>query len=155
MKPGIKKELEKKDDSLYGLLSLYKQYNTYVRVFVSEENDSVSVWLADNPSRWSSVSQEEYKPYHELRRLEIGVAKLSTKYVSPSHILKVKGPFLGVRIPADRLRIYNRLEDEGYYIIETSVKYKAKLLQSIKRILNLSPSKKYEILEKCVADDQE
>lgn len=155
MKPGIKKELEKKDDSLYGLLSSYKQYNTYVKVFESEEENSISVWLSDNPSRWSSIDKSKYTKYRELRRLEIGVSRLSIKYVCPDHILKIKGAAFGIKIPADKVRIFDRLEGEGYYIIETSLKYKVKLLQGIKRILNLTPSKKFEILEKCVADDQE
>ena len=78
-----------KDDSLFGLLSLYKAYNTYIKILVSEEEDKVVVILTDNPKNWENIDAEKYKDYRMLRRLEVGVEKMFLKYLYPIHIIKI------------------------------------------------------------------
>jgi len=139
------------DDSLYGLLLSYKSNNTYIKVLVSEKGGSIAVLLTDNPRRWNPIIFERYKEYKELRRLEIKAEKLSLKYLNPYHIVSILGASLGIKVPVDKIFIINKIDNDGYYIFETSLKYKQRVLISIRRILNLSPQKKYEILEKCLA----
>lgn len=157
----MKKKTRKKthsDDSLFGLLVSYKGFNTYIRIFLSEENKKVRIELTNNPKKWMSISKEIYDTYRELSRLELGIEKKSIKYILPRHIVHIRGPLLGIKIPNNRYRINNRLDDEGYYILETSSRYKSKVIQGIKKLINLNPQKKYEILEKSLAlhqDEQE
>ena len=39
--------------------------------------------------------------------------------------------------------------------MEAPIKYKLKILMGIKKIINLNPHKKYEILEKCLTENQD
>jgi hypothetical protein len=84
MKAKAKIEKSNKDDSLFGLLSSYKQFNSYVRVFDDEEHDEIILAITSNPKFWKNMP-ESYLSLKELKRLELGVDKLSIKYVEPSH----------------------------------------------------------------------
>lgn len=152
MKAALKKAKGPGDDSLFGLLSSYKSNNTYIKILVSDKEKSIIVLLTDNPKKWNVLLREKYKEFVELRRLEIKAPKLSLKYINPLHLVMNLGPTLGIRIPDEKSIVTNRIDDEGYYIFETSIKYKLKVLQGIKKILNFSPQKRYEILEKCIAE---
>ncbi|MBN1495270.1 MAG: hypothetical protein JXA07_00780 [Spirochaetes bacterium] len=144
-----------KDDSLYGLLSSYKSNNTYFRILVSEEEDSLLVQLTDNPKNFEPVSKDRPRAYRPLRRLEIGVAKASLKYVLPENLIEVLGPLLDFNIQPDKVVITDGLKKNGIYGIETSMKYKMKLIHGVKKIINMSPQKKYEIMEKYLSANQE
>jgi len=144
-----------KDDSLYGLLSSYKSNNTYFRILVSEEEDSLLVQLTDNPKNYEPMSKDRTRAYRPLRRLEIGVAKASLKYVLPENLIEVLGPLLDFNIPPDKVVITDGLKKNGIYGIETSMKYKTKLIHGVKKIINMSPQKKYEIMEKYLSANQE
>ncbi len=144
-----------RDDSLYGLLTSYKSYNTYVLVMVSEDGNDIVLALSGNPKYWSNMPEDEAESFRVLKRLEIGTDKLSIKYILPEHLVKVFGPSAGMKIPADKIDIDDKLPDEGYYLIKTSVKYAPRILSGVKRLINLTPQKKYEILEKTIAEGQE
>lgn len=144
-KKNIKKE---RDDSLYGLLSSYKSSTTYLRILESEEDDSVVVQLTDNPGNFQSIPQEQFRGYRALRRLEMGVQRMSLKYVLPEYLIDVLGPMLEFNIPFDKAVIIDGIQKDGIYSIMTKLKYRMKVIQGARKILNLSPQKRYEILEK-------
>lgn len=150
----IQNRLNNRDDSLFGLLSLYKSYNTYFRVLVSEEDGIMAVMVSDNPGKWRDAFSERYSKYRQLRRLEMGVARLSVKYITPEHLIKIMGSGLGIRVPAGSIEIVNPLSETGPYIFETKTRYKKKVLHGIGRIIKMSPQKKYEILEKSISETQ-
>ncbi len=139
------------DDSLFGLLSSYKTLVTYFKVLTSDEDNKVVVQITDNPKTFSLI-QEKYENYQEMRRLEIGTTKLSVKYLSPEYLIKYMGPMLGMKLNSKQVTVINNLDKDGYFILEISLKFLPIVLQTIKRIINLTPQKKYEMLEKCLAE---
>ncbi|HNX23122.1 MAG TPA: hypothetical protein PKG60_03690 [Spirochaetota bacterium] len=155
MTKKIKNEHIHRDDSLFGLLLSYKHNNTYVRVFLNEDDASVAVILTGNPKFWSNLPPEILVNYHGMKRLEIGVEKMFIKYILPEHLIKTAGVSAGINLSADKIEVENRLEDKGYYIIHTSTRYLNRVLSGVKKLLNLSAQKKYEILEKCISEEQE
>lgn len=144
-----------KDDSLFGLLSSYKRFNTYVKVLIDEEKGETAVVLTANPKSWDNLSPEYYSTYRIMKRLELGVDKLSIKYILPQHLVKTMGPAAGISLSADKYEFDNSLAEKGYYVIKVPQKYFAKVLSGIKKMINLSPQKKYEILEKSMFNEQE
>ncbi|MBN2158854.1 MAG: hypothetical protein JW807_05620 [Spirochaetes bacterium] len=155
MKPSAKKITRVKDDSLYGLLSSYKSSYTYVRVLVSEAENAIAVQFADNPKYFNSQARERYKNYRVLRRLEIGIPKMSLKYLVPENLIAVMGPLLEINVPPEKVVIVDSIKKDGLYTIETSRKYQTKIVQGVRKILNMSPQKRYEILEKYLSGNQE
>ncbi|HNW27426.1 MAG TPA: hypothetical protein PKN50_03020 [Spirochaetota bacterium] len=155
MKPSAKNAARVKDDSLYGLLSSYKASYTYIRVLVSEEDDSIILQMTSNPKNFSPITPEQYKNYRVLRRLEIGASKQFLKYVVPENLIAVLGPMLELNIPPDKVVITDSLRKDGIYALETSLKYKLKMTQGIRKILNMSPQKRYEVIEKYLSGNQE
>jgi len=149
------KNKAKLDEDLFGLLSLYKHFNTYIRIVESVEKDLISIQLTDNPGNWNEIDSEKYNEFRMLRRLEIGCNKLLIKYVRPEHLINYMGLVLGIRVPIEKVEIINDLDDKGYYIIEMSLKYKQKILTRINKIIIMKPQKKYEIIEKYLAHIQE
>lgn len=141
------------DDSLYGLLSAYKAYNTYIRVLHNGDEEMLSLQIADNPKRWYNIPGEKYESYELLRRLDLDVDKLSVKYLLPEHIVKVRGPMLGIKIPQKNVEIYNRLEKEGYLIIDVPERYLPAIKQGVGRLVRMKPHRKYEILEKSFIEE--
>lgn len=150
-----KKEYVKKDDSLFGLLASYKANNTYVNVLSDEENQTVAVVLSRSPVNWSKYEDVEYGASRSLRRLELGVQRLFIKYIRPEQLIKILGPAAGISLPGNRIEIDDRLNDRGYYVIKTASRNMFRVISGVKKILNLTPQKKYEILEKCIAEEQE
>jgi hypothetical protein len=155
MKPSEKKTNRVKDDSLYGLLSSYKSNCTYIRIMVSEEHDTVVVQITDNPKNFQVPPEKALSGYRTLRRLEIGASKIFLKYLVPDILITVLGPILELNIPPEKIVINDSLKKEGIYSIETTIKYKLKIIQGIRKLLNMSPQKRYEILEKYLSGDQE
>ncbi len=149
----IKNDQAPKDDTLFGLLLSYKHYNTYIRVFASDT--SIAVVLAGNPRHWANIPAEIKTGYRSVKRLEIDAGKMFIKYILPEHLIKTAGPSAGINISADKLEIENALEGKGYYLIKTSTRHQARVMAGVKRLLNLSSQKKYEILEKCISEEQE
>ncbi len=144
----VTKENIRRDDSLFGLLSLYKSYNTYFRILENDDRDEVAVIIVSNPKIWRDISEGDLENFKDIRRLRLGVTKMSLKYLLPEHLIGVLGPMAGIKIPANKADIINSLENKGYYIIRTSKKYMSRVLSGMKKLINLSPQKKYEILEK-------
>jgi hypothetical protein len=155
MKPQEKNISRVKDDSLYGLLSSYKSNYTYFRILVSEADDSILVQLTDNPKNFEPAPGERYVNYRPLRRLEVGVTRLFLKYLVPANLVAVLGPLLEFNIPPDRVVITDSIRKSGIYAIETNVKHRMKIIQGVRKILNMSPQKKYEIVEKYLSGNQE
>jgi hypothetical protein len=150
-----KKEYVKKDDSLFGLLVSYKANNTYVNVISDEESQTVAVVISKSPVNWSRIDDTEYGTYRPMRRLDLGVERLFVKYLHPEQIIKILGPAIGIALPVNRIEIDDRLGDRGYYVIKTGSRYLVRVISGVKKIINLTPQKKYEILEKCIAEEQE
>jgi len=147
-----KNESAPKDDSLFGLLSSYKQFNTYLKVLADDENGMAAVVLCSNPKFWKNIPADRYSSYRNMTRLELGVDKLSIKYILPEHLVKIMGPAAGINLSSDKYELVNALADNGYYIINVSQRYMTKLVSGVKKMVNLSPQKKYEILEKSMFD---
>ena len=145
----------KKDDSLFGLLSSYKSNVTYMRILISEELKKIEIQMTDNPKNWETLSTEAYKKYRVLRRLEAGLDKLSVKYIKPDHLVSVMGDTLNIKIPSEKIFVKDKLDSKGLYHITTQLKYKNKIIQGVRKIINLSPQKKYEIIEKSLVKFQE
>ena len=156
MKIPLKKPREARkgdDDSLFGLLSSYKSYNTYISLFFSETENSVIVFVTDNPKKWSLMTDEKYAAFRPLKRLEAGLPRLSVKYMLPEHLIKSIGPMLGMKLPTNRVTIINNIDSDGYFILETSSKFLPEVIQNMKKIITMPPQKKYEMLEKCLAEN--
>ena len=111
--------------------------------------------LTDNPGNFNRAQQEKFKDYRILRRLEIGIPKMSLKYITPECIVSVLGPMVEINIPYEKVVIVDGLHKDGIYTIETSLKYKTKILQGVKKLLGMSPQKRYELLEKYLSGYQE
>mgnify|MGYP001179291626 FL=1 len=155
MKHASKHIARVKDDTLFGLLSSYKSSHTYVRVLESVADDSIILQLTGNPGNYGRGQQEKLKAYRMLRRLEIGIPKMSLKYLTPECIVSVLGPMVEINIPYEKAVIVDGLHKDGIYTIEASLKYKTKMLQGVKKLLGLSRQKKYELLEKYLSGYQE
>jgi hypothetical protein len=155
MAKKFKNEHIHKDDSLFGLLLSYKHNYTYLRVFINEVDASVAVVLTGNPKSWDYLPPEISVLYRSMKRLEINTDKMFIKYILPEHLIKTAGVSAGINLSADKIEVENRLDDKGYYLIKTSTRYLNRVLSGVKKLLNLSPQKKYEILEKCISEEQE
>ena len=155
MRSRKKKEYVKKDDSLFGLLASYKSNNTYVSVLSDEESQTIAVVLSGSPVMWSKMENSEYRKYRQMRRLDLGVDKLFVKYVLPDQLIKIWGASAGISLPVNRIEIEDRIHDMGYYVIKTGARYLSRVVSGVKKIINMTPQKKYEILEKCIAEEQE
>ncbi len=151
MKQIIKKK-ESEDDSLFGLLASYKNLYSYMQVLESEEG-SIAILIATNPSSFNELIKTKYQQYKPIRRIKLGVSRLFVKYISPEYIIKFYGPLLGLKIPENKVHIINNIEN-GYFILEVPSYYKDQVIQCIKRIITLSPQKKYEIIEKSLAEKE-
>jgi hypothetical protein len=155
MTKKFKSEHIHKDDTLFGLLLSYKHYNTYIRVFINETEAAVAVILTGNPRFWANLPPEFKAGYHSMKRLEIGAEKMFIKYILPEQLVKTAGVSAGINLSSDKIEFENRLDEQGYYLIKTSTRYLNRVLSGVKKLLNLSPQKKYEILEKCILEEQE
>lgn len=145
----------RKDDSLFGLLSLYKSYNSYFRVLENDVTDEVMVIVVSNPGNWGNISETDIENFTDIRRIKLGVNKMSLKYLLPEHLISVLGPFIGIKIPVSKMDIINSMENRGYYIVRTSRRYMPRIISGLKKIINLTPQKKYEILEKSFVKEQD
>ncbi len=155
MKPSEKNIARTKDDTLYGLLSSYKSSYTYLRILMSEDDDSIILQLTGNPKNFEGLDQDKYAHYRALRRLEIGAPKVFLKYIVPENLIAILGPTLELNIPADKVVITDSLKKNGIYAIETTLKYKMKMVQGVRKMLNMSPQKRYEVIEKYLSGNQE
>jgi hypothetical protein len=142
----------KKDEYLFGLLSSHKMNNTYLKVLVSEDEKKISLLVTGNPGNWKNIPEEKYKNYRAVRRLEIGYPKLSVKFVSPEQLVRTMGPMLNIKVPVEKVVVSDMLESGGYLSIDFPERYKKKVIAGVNKILGLSPQKKYEIIEKSLAE---
>jgi hypothetical protein len=139
--------IKNEDDTLFGLLSIYKIYNTYFRILLNEENNNLLFQITGNPKKWPKI-EEKYANYRQLKRSEIGMIKLSVKYLLPEHLIEQLGTLLGIKVPENEVSLSNNLDTDGFYSMEIKSKYLPEIISALEKILNLSPERKYEILEK-------
>ncbi len=144
----------KEDDTLFGLLSVYKAYSTYFRILISEENNII-LQITSNPKKWPKIGEKKIEGYRLLKRSEIGAVKLFVKYLAPKHLLDQFGPILGMKIPEHEVKINDSLDSDGVYSLEIKSKFMHETISIIERIVDLSPQKKYELLEKSLSKDTE
>ena len=52
-------------------------------------------------------------------------------------------------------KIVDKLSDDGYYSIVSPIKYKQKIVAGVKKLIDLKPQKKYEIIEKYLTKEQD
>ncbi|MCL2156269.1 MAG: hypothetical protein FWH53_11435 [Leptospirales bacterium] len=154
MKKKLKERLVNKDDTLFGLLLPYKQNNTYIKVLINEDEGDVIVSLTENPKFWNNLPPEITSSFRSMKRLEINTEKMFIKYILPEQLIKTAGAAAGINLSMDKIKAENLLNEQGYYLIKTSTRYLNRVLSSIKKLLNLSPPKKFEIIEKCISNDQ-
>ncbi len=141
------------DDTLYGLLSMYKVYNTYFRILQNKENEKLTLQMTDNPKKWPKLTDDKYKGYKLLKRAEIGIIKLSVKYLCPEHLIEQFGADIGLKLPEDETTITDELKTGGYYTIETNAKHLAAIVALLNKLIELTPKKKYELIEKSLSKD--
>jgi hypothetical protein len=154
MRKKLKDKLLNKDDTLFGLLLPYKQNNTYVRVLLNEDVGELVVALTENPKFWINLPSEITSSFRSMKRLEINAEKMFIKYISPEQLIRAAGATAGINLAMDKIKTENLLDEKGYYLVKTSTRYLNRVLSSIKKLLTLSPSKKYEIIEKCIPNEQ-
>lgn len=147
MKPQLHKKPENED--FFGLLNVYKSNVTYIRVLESHAEDCISLQITDNPGKWENVDSEKYSSFQILRRLELSAVKLSIKFLTPAQLIEAKGPLLGIRISAKECEIYTNA-DKTLHTIDFPLQYREKVMLGIKNLLNLTPQKKLEIIEKAI-----
>lgn len=146
---NIADNIKTKDDTLFGLLSLYKKFNTYFRILTNADNSNLLFQITGNPKKWPKADEIGYKGYRPLKRSELGIIKLSVKYLLPEHLIEQLGTLLGIKVPENEVSITNNLDTDGYYTMEIKAKYLPDIKSTIEKIIDLSPEKKYELLEKC------
>ncbi|MFH0977277.1 MAG: hypothetical protein V1874_15970 [Spirochaetota bacterium] len=148
-----KNDTIKEDDTLFGLLSIYKIFNTYFRILFNENSKNLILEITGNPKKWPKMTEDKYQGYRLLKRSELGLIKLSVKYISPEHLINQLGSLLGLKIPENEVIISNNLLINGFYSIELKSKYLKDIISVIDKIIDLTPAKKYELLEKCLSED--
>ncbi len=152
---SARKIKSRKDEYLFGLLASHKMNSTYFRILISEDEKTVSLLVTDNPKNWKNISEKKYGNYRAIRRLEIGYPKLSVKFISPEQLVRTMGPLLNIKVPVEKVVVSQMLESGGYLSIDFPGRYKKKVIAGVTKILGLSPQKKYEIIEKSLAESQE
>ncbi len=140
-------------DNLYGLLSSYKSCNTYFRILVNDDKNRIIIQITDNPKNWPDLDEEEYIDCKIVKRIEIGSEKMFVNYMSPMHLIEQVGPKLGIKLPDEKVYIDDNLEKSGNFSMETDLEFKTEVIQGLNKIINLTPQKKYEILEKSLSKE--
>lgn len=139
-------------EPLSELLRAYKFNNTYIRILESEKLERIIVQVTDNPRHWIAKSGEEtYEAYRPLRRLEIGCSRLSISCVNHQQVILTKGPLLGMRIPVKQTEVTPAHENDGIHEVETSLEYRDRVIKGIRRVLNVSPQGKADIIEESIS----
>ena len=155
MKIATKKIKERDpDDSLFGLLTAYKVNSTYVRVLINEETRKIAFQMTSNPRYFPAVSGKEWEDYRQVKRSEMNINRLFIKYLSPEHIVDFAGPNLGLKLTPRTGKICNLLAEKGsrYFQLEMPQRMLPSLVLSIRKFVSLTPQKKYEIIEKYLAN---
>jgi hypothetical protein len=142
------------DDSLFGLLTAYKANSSYVRVLLNDKSKKIIFQMTDNPRFFPSLDSVELEDFRLITRSEMNVNRLFIKYLSPLHIIQFAGENINVKLTPKSVKITNRLlEKEGkYFQIEIPQRYLSSLVLSIRKLVTLTPQKKYEIIEKYLAN---
>jgi len=102
-----------------------------------------------------NLKDEHLARHRVLRRLELGVVRSSIKYIGPDDLVEYYGPLLGIHLADGRMTVLSTMKKSGIHSVETSLRYRAKIITAVKKLMNLSPQKKCEILEKKFSDGQE
>lgn len=142
-------DTKEENENLSGLLSSYKKYNCYLRIMYNEELKRVSLQMTENPKYWKNIPEEKYSDYTRMKRVKLQVRTLSVKYIAPEHIVNYLGPTLGIDMALRNVDINDYLEsEEKYFAIDTPQKYLSEMIVTLKKIINLTPQLKYEMIVK-------
>jgi hypothetical protein len=155
MKIATKKVKERDpDDSLFGLLTAYKANASYVRILVNEKAKKIILYLTDNPKYFPQSDGEEFGGFRLISRSEMNINRLFIKYLSPEHIIDFSGQHLGLKLTPRTGRIHNFLADKGkrYFQLEMSQRMLPSVVLMLRKLVSLTPQKKYEIIEKYLAN---
>ena len=155
MKIATKKIKERDpDDSLFGLLTAYKVNATYVRVLINEKTKKIVFQMTANPRFFPAMNGEEWEDYRQVKRSEMNINRLFIKYLSPEHVVDFAGPNLGLKLTPRTGKIRNLLGEKGsrYFQLEMPQRMLSSLVLAIRRFTSLTPQKKYEIIEKYLAN---
>jgi len=148
----ISEGIKTTDDSLFGLLSSYKPHTAYFRILASTEEKRAVLLITDNPRCWLRLPAERYAAYASVRRQELGATKLSVKYLTAANIVRTFGPTLGVSLPKKKTTVVNELDQGGCFLLEFPIDDLPLVLQAVRKIITLSPQRKYEIIETCLTE---
>lgn len=143
------KEKTEKDDSLFGLLSQHKIHVTYFRIMVNEAEKKASFQISSNPKFWANLPAGKYDAYRMLKRSEIGVTRLSVKYIFPEQLILYFTPTFGIKFPVNKIEIDNSIGAAGknYFTVDFQIKYLSAIVLALRKLIALAPQKKYEIIE--------
>lgn len=141
------KEEQAEDDSLFGLLANYKTYGTYFQLLIADEKKRLLVMISDNPGKWLKLDPEKYLDYKRVKKIDLGVSRLFVKYLTPEQIVEFFGATLGCKMPESKTTIQNLLPEGGIYIIETTIDAFDEIEVNLKKIINMTPQKKYGVIE--------
>ena len=153
MKIITKKVKEREpDDSLFGLLAAYKANSTYIRVLVNEEQKSALFQMTDNPRFFPALGQ--YEGFRQVSRSDMNVTRLFVKYLSPEHILDAMGETMGLKLTPKTGKVMNNLSYDYRRIfqLELPARFLPSLVTVVRKIVAMPPQKKYEIIEKYLAN---
>ena len=119
-----------------------------------EEAKKIVFQMTDNPRFFPPTEGEEWEDFRPIKRSEMNVNRLFIKYLSPEHVVDFAGPSLGLKLTPRTGRIQNRLSDKSArcFQLEIPQRFLPALVLSIRRLVSLTPQKKYEIIEKYLAN---
>ena len=142
-------EKGKIDESLFGLLSVYKCFNTYIKIMVNDDKKCVLFLMTDNPGNWRNISDSELDGYSEIKKIYFHNNSNFVKYISPDHILNYMGQTLGMKLSLRNVGINDLLDEpgRGYFSLEAPYKYLPVMVNVFEKLINLTPQRKYEIIE--------
>ncbi|MBN1498531.1 MAG: hypothetical protein JW982_00110 [Spirochaetes bacterium] len=137
------------DESLFGLLNAYKGFNTYIKLMVNDQKRRVMFMISDNPSAWSRISETEIAGYTTVKRLKLQPRRMFVKFIGPEHIINYMGPTIGMKLPLKNVIIHDFLDDsqKRYFSIEVPQKHMLSMMNTFKKLIDLTPQRKYEIIE--------
>ncbi len=137
------------DESLFGLLNVYKGFNTYLKLLVNDSKRKVIFLISDKPSAWLKIPAEDIDGYVEVKRLKLQPQRMFVKFISPVHIVNYMGSTIGMKLPDKNVIIKDYLDDpeKGYFSIEVPHKHISSVTNAFKKLIDLTPQRKYEIIE--------
>lgn len=123
-----------------------------MRILVSEELKKAVFQMTDNPRYFPAIPEEG--GFRQLKRSEMNINKLFIKYLLPEHVLEYAGENMGLKLTMRTGKMENFLADrqKRYFQLELPLRLLSSIVPSVKKLVTLTPQKKYEIVEKYLAN---